>query len=102
MRSFRIAAGTVLLAVGLLAAVPLSATAAQTSTGCPAGYELRTVKSLAKTGNAPAPSLVDAAGNNDGLVCVLPLPDEFCTAMGFDPCPVETVYLVTDNTVPVG
>ena len=45
---------------------------------------------------------LDAAGNNDGLVCALPLPDAFCTAMGYDPCPVETVYLFSDNNVPVG
>jgi hypothetical protein len=48
------------------------------------------------------PGQIDAAGNNDGLVCALPLPDAFCTAMGFDPCPVETVYLFSDNTAPVG
>ena len=102
MRSFRIAAGTVLLAVGLLTAVPLPTAVAKPGTGCPPAYELRTVKSLAATGNEPAPSLLDAAGNNDGLVCALPLPDAFCIAMGFDPCPVETVYLFTDNTLPVG
>jgi hypothetical protein len=102
MRSFRIAADTVLLAVGLLAAVPLPAAVAKPGTGCPAGYQLRTVESLAATGNAPVPGQIDAAGNNDGLVCALPLPDAFCIAMGFDPCPVETVYLFTDNTVPVG
>jgi hypothetical protein len=102
MRSFRIAAGTVLLAVGLLAAVPLPAAVAKPGTGCPAGYQLRTVESLAATGNAPVPGQIDAAGNNDGLVCAHPLPDAFCTAMGFDPCPVETTYWFTDNTVPVG
>jgi hypothetical protein len=102
MRSFRIAAGTVLLAVGLLAAGPLPTAAAKTGTGCPAGFQLRTVESLAATGNAPNPGLLDAAGNNDGLVCALPLPDAFCTAMGYDPCPVETVYLFVDNTLPVG
>ena len=102
MRSFRIAAITVLLVVGLLVAVPLPTAVAKPGTGCPAGYQLRTVESLAATGNAPVPGLIDAAGNNDGLVCALPLPDAFCIAMGFDPCPVETVYLFTDNTFPVG
>jgi hypothetical protein len=98
VRSFRVAAGTVLLAVGLLAAVSLPTAAAPTNTGCPAAYELRTVKSLAATGNEPAPSLVDAAGNNDGLVCARPLPDVVCPA---DPCPVETIYVFTDNNVPL-
>lgn len=98
MRSFRVAAGTVLLAVGLLAAVSPPTAAAPTNTGCPPAYELRTVKSLAATGNEPAPSLVDAAGNNDGLVCALPLPDAVCPA---DPCPVETIYKFIDNNVPL-
>jgi hypothetical protein len=102
MRSFRIAAGTVVLAVGLLAAGPLPTAVAKPGTGCPASYQLRTVESLAATGNAPVPGQVDAAGNNDGLVCALPLPDAVCTAMGFDPCPVETTYFYVDNTVPVG
>jgi hypothetical protein len=102
MRSFRIAASTVLLAVGLLAAVPLPNAVAKPGTGCPAGYQLRTVESLAATGNAPIPGQVDAAGNNDGLVCARPVPDAVCTAMGFDPCPVETIYFFRDNTVPVG
>jgi hypothetical protein len=102
MRHVRVAAVTVLLAFGLLAAGPLPTAAAKTGTGCPAGFQLRTVESLAATGNTPNPGLLDAAGNNDGLVCVLPLPDAFCTAMGYDPCPVETVYLFLDNTVPVG
>ena len=102
MRQFRVAAVTVLLAVGLLAAIPLPSAMAQESTGCPAGWQYRSVESLAATGNEPVPGQVDAAGNNDGLVCALPLPDAFCIAMGFDPCPVETVYLFTDNTFPVG
>jgi hypothetical protein len=90
---------TVLLAVGLLAAVPLPSAVAQTSTGCPAGWQFRSVESLAATGNAPVPGQIDAAGNAHGFVCALPLPDAVCTAMGFDPCPVETVYVFLDNDV---
>ena len=102
MRSFRVAAATVLLTIGLLTAVPLPTAVAKPGIGCPAGYQLRSVESLAETGNAPVPGQVDAAGNADGFVCARPLPDAFCIAMGFDPCPVETVYLFRDNTLPVG
>ena len=97
MRFFRVAAVTVLLAMGLLAAVPLSTAAAPKGTGCPAGnWQFRSVESLAATGNAPLPGQVDAAGNADGFVCALPQPDSVCPV---DPCP-ETIYLFRDNDVP--
>ena len=41
----------------------------------------------------------DAAGNNDGILCGLPLPDALCT---LDPCPVPQLYLWTDNNLPYG
>ena len=102
MRSFRVnAAVTIMLAGGLLTTgyvVPAVA-AKGPPTGCPAGYQLRSVESLAATGNAPLPGQIDAAGNGDGFVCALPLPDAVCIAHGFDPCPVETIYLFRDNDV---
>jgi hypothetical protein len=97
MRHLRVAAVTVLLAMGLLATVPLPSAGAKASTGCPAGYQYRSVESLAATGNAPVPGQIDAAGNADGFVCALPLPDPVCP---IDPCPVETLYLFRDNDVP--
>jgi hypothetical protein len=100
MRPVRVATVTLLLAVGLLAAVPLSSATAQTGTGCPAGWQFRSVESLAATGNAPVPGQVDAAGNADGFVCALPFPDPVCIAYGFDPCPVETLYQFRDNDLP--
>ena len=100
MRQFRVAAVTVLLAVGLLAAIPLPSAMAQESTGCPAGWQYRSVESLAATGNEPVPGQVDAAGNADGFVCAHPFPDPVCIAFGFDPCPVETLYQFRDNDVP--
>jgi hypothetical protein len=84
----------------LLLAAPLPTAVAETSTGCPAGWQFRSVESLAATGNAPVPGQVDAAGNADGFVCAHPLPDAVCIAAGFDPCPVETLYLFRDNDVP--
>ena len=71
---------SVALAGVLLFAAPLPIAVAETSTGCPAGYQFRSVESLAATGNAPVPGQVDAAGNADGFVCALPLPDAVCTA----------------------
>jgi hypothetical protein len=68
------------------------------STGCPVGYQLRSVESLAAQGNAPVPALVDAAGNGDGFVCAHALPDAVCVAHSRpNPCPVETVFVFKDN-----
>ena len=93
-----VAVATSALAVAWLSLGLASSTAvADTTNRCPAGWQLRTVGSLAATGNAPVPSQVDAAGNADGSVCALPLPDAVCIAMGFDPCPVATLYQFRDN-----
>ena len=100
MHMIRIAAVTVLAAVGFLVGVPPTIAVADTPRHCPASFDLRSVESLAATGNAPVPGQVDAAGNADGFVCAKPLPDAVCTAHGYDPCPVETVYLYRDNDVP--
>lgn len=66
--------------------------------GCPGGYTLMTVQSLEATGHIPAPRQTDEAGNADGYVCALPFPDAVCLAHGFDPCPVDVVYLYKDNS----
>jgi hypothetical protein len=91
----------VLIAFGLLVAVmPFwpSPAFADPESGCPPGYELRSVASLAEAGNAPVPGLVDAAGNADGYVCAHALPDAVCVAKVHpDPCLVETVYVFKDN-----
>jgi hypothetical protein len=93
----------VAVAIGTLAVVwlPLgigsSRAVADTTNRCPAAWQLRTVESLAATGNAPVPGQIDAAGNADGFVCALALPDAVCIAAGYDPCPVETLYQFRDN-----
>jgi hypothetical protein len=98
MRSARAKAVSGILAVSLLTTgVATSTAVAESTTGCPANWPLRTVQSLAATGNEPLPGQIDAAGNADGFVCARPLPDAVCA---FDPCPVETVYLLRDNDVP--
>jgi hypothetical protein len=100
MHTFRIAAVTVLAVAGFLVGISPSTAVADTPTHCPASFDLRSVESLAATGNAPVPGQIDMAGNADGFVCAKPLPDGVCAAHGFDPCPVETVYLFRDNDVP--
>ena len=101
MRSVRVDTVSAILAVGLLTTGVAPSTAiAESTTGCPENWPLRTVESLAATGNEPVPGQIDAAGNADGFVCARPLPDAVCAAHGFDPCPVETVYLFRDNDVP--
>ena len=94
-------ATSVSLTAALMAVSAAPSASAKTTNGCPAGWDHRTVASLLATGNAPVPGQIDAAGNNDGSVCALPLPDAFCLrVLGFDPCPVATIYLFRDNDVP--
>jgi hypothetical protein len=81
-----------------------SASASPSGTGCPGGFELRSVAELAATGNAPLPGQLDAAGNGDGLVCARPLPDQACTPYvvqwDLPACLVETLNQYMDNTHP--
>jgi len=78
--------------------------AAPSGTNCPPSFTLRTVASLAATGNAPNPGLLDAAGNNDGWVCAKALPDQACTPfivqLKQTTCLVETIYFYKDNNSP--
>ena len=96
---------TVAVAISALAVVWLphgigsSTAVADTTNRCPAAWQLRSVESLAATGNAPVPGQIDAAGNTDGFVCALPLPDAVCIAAGYNPCPVETLYQFRDNNL---
>jgi hypothetical protein len=102
--SVRAAFAAVLFTAGLMVAAVASAGAASADTGCPEAWTLRSVESLAATGNAPIPGQVDAAGNQDGYVCTFPLPDEACiqfiVRFGLPACPVEQLYLYMDNDLP--
>lgn len=95
---------SILSLTAALAAGPLAATAAAdtpalpTETGCPVGQEL-TLEYLSQFGYR-VPFQIDAEGNNDGVVCGVPLPEAyralFCP---LDPCQVPVIYLFRDNTV---
>jgi hypothetical protein len=104
MRSIHAAVGASVLIVGFLTLAPATAGAAPSGIGCPAAWTLQSVASLAATGHAPNPGLVDAAGNGDGYVCTFPLPDEACipfiVQLGLDRCPVDQLYLYSDNNIP--
>jgi hypothetical protein len=73
---------TAALAAGVLIVAALEAGVATADpapinpnvTACPAAYELLSVTSLEATGPYVLPRRVDSAGNNDGLVCGLPMP----------------------------
>jgi len=93
---------SVLSVAAALVAWPLAATAAAappplpTETGCPVGQAL-SVDELTALGYR-APSEIDAAGNNDGIVCGVPLPEAYREV--FSPtAPVPIIYLFRDNTV---
>jgi hypothetical protein len=95
----------ILTAAVALAAGPLAATAAAdtpplpTETGCAVGQETLTLEYLSQFGYH-VPFQIDAAGNNDGIVCGVPLPEVwqkvFCGDAG---CGVPVVYNFFDNTV---
>jgi hypothetical protein len=72
-----IAAGVFVAAVASLAAGTARADASQTpvTTACPAAYSHLNVAALEAKAPYILPRLVDTAGNNNGYVCALALPD---------------------------
>ena len=97
-RPLFILSATVALAAGPFAAATAAADTPPlpTETGCAVGQAL-TLDYLRQF-DYRVPFQIDAEGNNDGIVCGVPLPDvyrEIC-------CPTATVpviYLFRDNTV---
>ena len=69
--------GLLIAAVAALVGGTARADGAQTpvTTACPAAYEHLSVASLEASGPYILPRLVDTAGNNNGSVCGLALPD---------------------------
>ena len=64
MRVLRVEAVAAFGAVTFLSigvAVPIAVAGGQ-GTGCPAAWAYRSIESLAATGNAPVPGLIDASG----------------------------------------
>lgn len=101
---FLIAAGAA-LAVGT-ARADVSQT--PVATACPAGYELLSVASLEAAGPYILPRRVDTAGNNNGYVCGLALPNSVRDAMsmigGGNSCNLAQlglpIYLFVDDDNP--
>jgi hypothetical protein len=96
---------SVLVAAGLLAfsatgviTATTSTASTPSSTGCPAGsgFEVLSLTFLASQGGYQQPFSLDAAGNNDGLVCGKPLPivvlERACPT-----CPVPVLYTFIEN-----
>jgi hypothetical protein len=86
----------------LLGGTPISAT--PVTTGCPTGYEAKTLDEWAALNHEFAPPFIDASGNGDGVVCGLALPDgfrfgRFITALDIEPH-ADVLYLFTDNDSP--
>ena len=103
MRTRSIAA---LLFTAALVGGPLTATAAAdtpslpTETGCPAGQAL-TLDFLREQGGYRVPFIIDAEGNNDGIVCGVPYPDGFYDHFCPDGiCGVPVIYLFSENDSP--
>src|SRR5512132_2092571 len=97
---------TTALLVGLLLTLSLgTATAAAappelpTETGCPAGYQVLVVSDLLAMGYV-LPGTLDAEGNQDNLICGLPLPEPVRQQLCGPDCPVPVLYLFDENDLP--
>ena len=98
---------TTALLVGLLLTLSLgTATAAAappplpTETGCPAGYQVLVVSDLVAMGYQVLPEAIDAAGNQDGLIFGLPLPEPVRQQLCGPDCPIPITYLFDENDLP--
>jgi len=103
MRNKSIAA---LLFSAALVGGPLTATAAAdtpslpTETGCPAGQAL-TLDFLREVGGYHLPFIIDAEGNNDGIVCGRAWSEaKYNKACPDFSCGVPVIYDFRDNTLP--
>jgi hypothetical protein len=72
--------------------------AAAANTACPAAFETITVAEAISEGYLTTPLRKDAAGNNDGTVCRVPLGDGIFHI--FPNATVDTVYAWMDNSTP--
>jgi hypothetical protein len=103
MRTRSVAA---LLFTAALVGGPLTATAAAdtpplpTDTGCPAGQAL-TLDFLRQVGGYHVPFIIDAEGNNDGIVCGRAWSEaKYENACPNFSCGVPVIYDFRDNTLP--
>jgi hypothetical protein len=85
-----------LLALGLGTATAAPAAAIPTETGCPSGYQVLVVDELLAQGYR-APAIVDAEGNNNGLVCGHAFSEAARQQLCGPDCPVPIYYLFRDD-----
>jgi len=97
-RPLFILSATVALAAGPFAAATAAADTPPRpiETGCPVGQAL-TLDYLRQF-DYRVPFQIDAEGNNDGIVCGVPLPDVY-REIFFPTSTVPVIYLFSDNTV---
>jgi hypothetical protein len=85
-----------LLALGLATATAGSAAANPTDTGCPSGYPVLVVDELLAQGYQ-VPAIVDAEGNNNGLICGHAFPEAVRQKFCGPDCPVPIIYNFIDD-----
>jgi hypothetical protein len=92
----------VLAASAAVAAGGARADVSQTpvATGCPAGYAHMSLDELLAAGPYFVARRVDAAGNDNGSVCALALPEAARLALCGASCPVPVLYQFTDDDNP--
>jgi hypothetical protein len=97
-RPLVILSATIALAAGPFAAATAAADTPPlpTEIGCPVGQAL-TLDYLSQF-DYRVPFQIDAEGNNDGIVCGVPLPDAYRETF-FPTATVPVIYLFRDNTV---
>jgi hypothetical protein len=90
------------LAAGALLAGTARADVSQTpiTTGCPAGFEHLSVASLEASGPYRVPRRLDTAGNDNGFVCALALPEARRLAFCGPSCAVPVLFLFGDDDNP--
>jgi hypothetical protein len=88
------------LTVAAFAATAAAQATTPLSSGCPARYQLLQLGvDLTREAGYRAVFDLDAAGNANGYVCGLPLPDAACVALAGGPCPVPVFYNFVDDTI---
>ena len=85
-----------LLALGLLMSTAAPAAAIPTETGCPSGYQVLVVDELLAQGHR-GPAIIDAEGNNNGLVCGHAFPEAVRQQLCGPDCGVPVLYLFSDD-----
>ena len=101
-------ASTLTLAAALAVAavaVPAATASADVSqtpvaTGCPTGTPPRSLAFLASQGPYQLPFRLDAAGNNNGIICAHAVPEAARLAHCGPDCPVPVLYLFREDDSP--